>query len=213
MACLVSAALLLAAGCPPSGRSPAETITDYLQAVQQQDLDALYCLMAGAAEAEELGADPAERRAAFEAWALAHYERYLEGRDEGWVDLDEQGLVLVKLFALGQGTFFENVSSRSSGGDARVIVSDVRFAYAQVDLSGFSPGTTFYVCGAPVGEVHAIRVPPGPKEISVDVLSSVLVEWTLVRSSGNEGCPTGWAVASVAAVEGSVRETEVTWIF
>jgi hypothetical protein len=211
--CLLLIVLGLA-GCGPAGPTAQETIESFVEAVQSQDLDALYCLMAGASQAEELGKDDLERRAGFESWALALYESYLRGRDEGWVDLDPQGLALVKLFALGRGTFFVHTVSRSTGPDVRVIRSEVRFGYANVDLSVFSPGTTFYVCGPPVGRVHAIRVPAEPEEIAVEVLATVQLEWTLLRTPpGGGACNGRWAVASLSWVEDSVQSTEVTWVF
>lgn len=208
------AGLLLLSACGPSGPTPTETLQEFVEAVQSQDLDALYCLMAGASEAEELGVDEVDRRAGFESWALAFYDSYTEGRDEGWVDLDDQGLVLVKLFALGRGTFFAHTGSRSVGPDVKVLTSEVRFGYGNVDLSRFSPGTTFYVAGPPVGRVHAIRVPEGSDEVNVDLLTNVRLEWTLLRTPAGEGrCSGRWAVASLAVVEGSMQSTEITWIF
>jgi hypothetical protein len=208
------ALMILLAGCGPGGPTAPETVEEFITAVQSHDLDALYCLMAGASEAQELGADEAERRTGFEAWAMALYDSYTEGRDEGRVELDEQGLVLVKLFSLGRGTFYAHTGSRSTGPDVRVLTSDVRFGYQNVDLSRFSPGTTFYVSGPPVGRVHAIRVPAGSDEVTVELLTYVQLEWTLLRSPQGEGrCSGRWAVASLTWVEDSVRSAEVTWIF
>jgi len=209
----VTAVLIAVCGCGPAGPTVPETIDSFMAAVQNQDLDALYCLMAGASEAEELGTDLAERRAGFDSWSLAQYESYVDGREDGRVELDPQGLVLVKLFALGKGTFYVHTASRSQGPDVRVVESDVRFGYANIDLSGFSPGTTFYVCGTPVGRVHPIRVPATSREFSVDLLTEVKLEWTLIRTQPAGGCGGGWAVASVVPVEGSARSAEVTWVF
>jgi len=206
--------LLVLTGCGQAGSTASETVEEYIEAVQSHDLDALYCLMAGASDAEELGADEVERRAGFESWASALYDSYTEGRDEGRVDLDDQGLVLVKLFSLGRGTYFAHMGSRAAGPDVRVLTSEVRFGYANADLSRFSPGTTFYVSGPPVGRVHAIRVPAGSEEVTVEVLTHVQLEWTLLRTPPGEGrCSGRWAIASLTWVGGSERSTEVTWIF
>ena len=210
----IFAGTLALASCGSTGPTAPETVEAYVDAVQSHDLDALYCLMAGASQARELGADEIERRAGFESWALALYDSYIEGRDVGWVDLDEQGLLLVKLFSLGRGTYFAQSGSRSAGPDVRVLTSEVRFGYGNVDLSRFSPGTTFYVSGPPVGRVHAIRVPAGSQEVTVEVLTNVQLEWTLLRTPPGEGpCDGLWAVASLTWVEGSVRSTEISWIF
>jgi hypothetical protein len=206
--------LLALTGCAPGGRTATETVEAFVQAVQSQDLEDLYCLMAGATEAEELGATQEERRSGFESWALALYDSYREGRDEGWVELDSQGLVLVKLFALGNGTFFTQTGTSSRGPDVRLLTSEVRFGYGNVDLSRFSPGTTFYVAGVPVGRVHAIRVPAGSEEVTVEVLETIRLEWTLLRApDGQSPCGGGWKVASLDWVEDSESSMEVTWLF
>jgi hypothetical protein len=211
-AALVGTALL-AAACDHGAKTAAETLRDYYDAVQERDFDRLYCLMAGAAEAVELGAEEAERRAGFERWARAYYEAYESGRDEGWVDLDDQGLALVKLFSLGRGTYATHERKRSAGPDALVVGSRIRFVYAHVDLSPFSPGTTFYVCGAPAGRVHPIRVPAGSGEVTVDALEGIAVEWTLVRAPARGGCPEGWTVVSGEVIADSATTTEITWVF
>jgi hypothetical protein len=211
----VALALGLGAGaaCGPVGRGDERTIVAFLEAVQAQQLDSLYCLMAGASEASELGADEVDRRAAFERWAHAQYDAYLAGRDRGWVDLDEQGIKLVKLFALGRGTFFTLVARRRVADGVHVVRSQVRFAYDRVDLSRLSPGTTFYVSGAPIGRVHPVTVPDAPREVTLELLSEATVDWTLVREEAAGGCPAGWAVASIEPVEHGVRTAEVRWIF
>ncbi len=209
----LAALALLVTACGPGARSASDALASFFVAVQDRDLDGLYCMMAGAAEAEELGATDADRRAAFESWAMEHYAAYEEGRDRGRVELDEQGLTLVKQFSLGRGTFVEHSPLRAVGPDAALVESRVRFGYAHIDLSTLSPGTTFYLCGVPVGRVHAIRVPTGSREVTVDVLEGVAIEWALLRTPATETCPGGWKVAAARPVPGSEVAAEVTWIF
>ena len=209
----LAALVLIVTACGPGARSESDTLASFFAAVQERDLDGLYCMMAGAAEAEELGATDADRRAAFESWALEHYAAYEEGRDRGRVELDEQGLTLVKLFSLGRGTFVTHGFLRAAGPDSALVESRVRFGYAHIDLSRFSPGTTFYVCGVPVGRVHPIRVPTRSREVTVDVLEGVAIEWSLLRAPATETCPGGWKVAAARPVAGSEVAVEVTWIF
>jgi hypothetical protein len=166
---------LLAVACSPGPQTPSETVREYYDAVQERDFDRLYCLMAGASEAVELGNSEAERRDGFQRWARAY--------------------------------------SRPAGPDAVVVESRIRFGYAHIDLSPFSPGTTFYVCGAPVGRVYPIRVPVGSGEVTLEVLDGVRVAWTLVRVPAAAGCPGGWRVASGEPVEGSATTIEITWVF
>jgi len=210
---LVCSLPVLPVGCRPGAAAPEETVVQFGEAVQSQDLDRLFCLSAGAAAAVELGASEAERRQNFTAWALAQYDVYTEGRDLGTVELDGHGITLVKLFSLGRGTFARTQRVGAAGEAGVVIRSDLVFGYEQADLSRFSPGTTLYLCGAPVGRVQTVRVPQGHREITVEVLESISVEWTLVRATASGACPGGWAVASATPVEGSERTTELTWVF
>jgi hypothetical protein len=206
------ACLLLLAACGPGARTAQDTLTEYTEAVQAEDLERLYCMSAGAAEADELGADDAERRANFEEWARGWYQVYLEDRDEGWVELGEHGIVLVKLFALGRGTFYSVSGMRTVGPGVIEVETRLRFGYSGIDLSRLSPGTTFYLCGDPPGRVHPIVVRPY-EEVSVEVLDSVTVRWTLVRHPAFGECPEGWAVAGAEVPPDSVSSETITWVF
>ncbi|HXV77620.1 MAG TPA: hypothetical protein VD788_15005 [Candidatus Polarisedimenticolaceae bacterium] len=208
---LTAAAALV--GCGPGEREARETIGAFLAGVQNQDRARLYCLMTGARDADELAVDPADRRAAFEQWVGGMLEAYDWGRDHGQVELDEHGVVASKLFALGKGTFFELSQVVHPAEDVMRVRMELRFGYAAVDLSGFSPGTTFYVCGVPLGRVHAIRKPPGGGEESADVLDRLTLEWTLVRSPAGEVCPAGWTVATVVPLPETIATKRITWVF
>jgi len=213
IAMLVCAPLVLSVGCRRGASAPERTLLQFGEAVQSQNLDQLFCLSAGAAGAVELGASEVERRRNFTAWALAQYDVYTEGRDVGAVELAGHGITMVKLFSLGRGTFATTRRVGDAGEGTVVLRSDLVFGYEQADLSRFSPGTTLYLCGAPVGRVQTVRVPRGHREITVEVLESVSVEWTLVRATASGDCPGGWAVASAIPIEGSERSTELTWVF
>jgi hypothetical protein len=184
-----------------------------MRAVQDEDLDGLYCLSTGASGDGGDERDGERLRADFEAWARAQYDLYLEGRDAGRVELNGEGIPAVKLFALGRGTFFTADSPVSPGDGVRLVETHLRLGYPAVDLSRLSPGTTFYLCGVPPGRVHPVRVPSDPQELSLEVLDSVTLEWTLVHSAPTADCAGGWTVAGVRPVETSVRPIDVTWIF
>jgi len=205
--------LISGLSCGPGSGVGQRVIDSFLADVQNEDLEALYCRMTGASESDDLGLDDAARRAGFEVWARALYDAYEQGRDEGWVDLDEHGITAVKLFALGKGTYFELVDARRVAEDAIRVRMELRFGYASIDLSRFSPGTTFYVCGAPPGRVHAIRKPARAGEESAEVLDRLSLEWTLVRRPAAGDCPEGWTVASVVPVEQAWSSGRVTWVF
>jgi len=212
---LVAAAMIALAcahaGCGPGERVAEQTLVDYVEAVQSEDLDALFCLSAGTASATELGETAGQRRAGFEDWAHDRYARYLEGRDEGEVPLDGHGIVLVKLFALGRGTYYQVTGTRGVGDDGLEVETRLRFGYPELDLSRLSPGTTFYLCGTPPGTVHPVVVPAFHREVALDVLDTITVRWTLLREPAEAGCDERWTVASVEPVEGTAVARSVVW--
>jgi len=201
----------LAAGCGTAA-PVAETIGRFAVAVQQRDWDTLYCLSAGAASATELGADPATRRSGFADWARSQEQAYLEGRDDGGVALDGSAIVPIKLFSLGRGTFYELSEPRETSAGAWTARMRLRLAYAHIDLSRFSPGTTLYFAGSPAGRIEAVRVPAGRQEMTFDALNELELDWTLVQGAAGE-CPAGWQVVSVDVVGGSERAESYTWVF
>jgi hypothetical protein len=212
LAALIVLALSAAPSCGPGERTARETLLAYTAAVQDEDLDALYCLSAGAADALELGADEASRRTGFKRWARDWYRTYEETRETGQVDFGEHGIVLVKLFALGRGTFYTVSEIRLPAPDVMEVLTRLRFGYAGLDLSRLSPGTTFYLCGTPPGRVHPIVVEPY-REVSLEVLDTLVLRWTLVRQPEGSDCGERWAVASVGPVEGTETSEQVTWVF
>jgi len=212
-AVMLAAAALAPAGCGPDARTASRAIVPFMRAVQDEDVEALYCMFAGASAAEELGADYESRLAAFESWLRPQYEAYSDGRDRGWVEPDDNGVTLVKLFALGKGTYFTYGPTEILGERGLSVRLDLRFAYSHIDLSRLTPGTTFYVSGEPVGRVHPIRVPHGRGEVDATVLKTIGLRWTLVETDGTGDCPGGWKVAAVEPIDGTAVTETVTWIF
>ena len=203
---------LLLAGCAAE-RSPSECLLEFTRAIQDRDAGTLFCLSAGAAGPDSLGADPQARRDGFERWMEEELLAYELARDEGAIELTGHGVRLTKLLAIGRGTFYQEVA-RTGVGDAGLLLrTRLDMAYSQIDLSGLSPGTTFYVAGAPLGRVAPVVVPARAKEIRVDALESVLVDWTLLREPAVDGCPGGYKVAAVEPVEGSAQTRPLTWLF
>ena len=209
---LVLLFLVLTGGCQP-GRSTAEqTILSFVDAVQTEDLGALHCLLAGASRAED-GPEAAEaRREAFDSWARSRYEDYLTERDRGRVNLEGDGIVLTKAFALGKGTYYTLTSVRW-GKDTIVAEMLVRFAYGEIDITRLPIGSVFYVCRAALGRVHPVEIPAGGGSVTVEALETLRIRWTLSRSSGTASCPEGWTVASVAPLPETATESRITWEF
>jgi hypothetical protein len=192
MAALAVFILLNAASCGPGRATAADTINAYLQAVQTEDLDALYCLSAGAAVDEGGQTQVEEARKAFSGWARSEFEAYFSGRDEGQLDLTSSGIVLVKAFTLGK---------------------PIRFAYGDINIAGLRPGTTFYVCGYPLGAMHSVTIPRRPGEERREVLNAIVVRWTLVRQEDADGCGERWTVNTVEPVPGTERNERLVWVF
>ena len=204
--------LATAAACGGDAVEAERTIRDFVTAVQAEDLDRLYCLLAGAAPGSGQDVEPA-RREDFDAWARSRYEAYLDGRDSGGVDLGESGIVLVKAFALGKGTYHAIEGMKREAGAGLGVRSRVRFGYARANYSAFSPGTTFYVAGEPVGAIHAVVVPYVPGETSAEVLETLALRWELQRAEAGPACPARWTVAAVRPVPDSETTALVTWRF
>ena len=201
------AAGLLLAGCA-NERSPRESLIEFTRAIQDRDAGTLFCLSAGAAGSETLGADPQARRDGFGRWLEEELRVYETARDEGTIELSGHGVRLVKLLALGRGTYYQEVA-RSGVGDAGVLLrTRLDMAYSQIDLSGLSPGTTFYVATVPIGRVVPVVVPAQAKEIRVEALETVMVDWTLRREEAIDGCAGGYKIASVEPV-GTSAQTPV----
>lgn len=203
---------LLLAGCTTE-RSPRECLVEFTRAIQDRDAATLFCLSAGAAGSDSLGADPEARRDGFERWFEAELLVYEEARDEGAIELTGHGVRLTKLFALGRGTFYQEVTHSVVGGGGLLLRTRLNMAYSQIDLSGLSPGTTFYLAAVPVGRVVPVVVPAEAKEISVEVLESVMVDWTLLREEAVDGCLAGYKIATVEPVESSAQTRSLTWLF
>jgi hypothetical protein len=206
------AAGLLLAGCTTE-RSPRECLVEFTRAIQDRDAATLFCLSAGAAGSDSLGADPEARRDGFARWFEAELLAYEEARDEGAIELTGHGVRLTKLFALGRGTFYQEVAHSGVGDGGLLLRTRLNLAYSQIDLSGLPPGTTFYLAAAPVGRVVPVVVPARAKEIRVEVLESVTIDWTLLREEAVDGCLAGYKIATVEPVENSAQTRSLTWLF
>jgi len=208
----VLATALAGTGCDVE-RSPGETLVEFTRAIQAGDSAGVYCLSAGAAGSESLGETPDARREGFKRWLEGELLAHDEASDEGRIELTGHGVRLTKLFALGSGTFYREVGREAVGEDGLVIRTRLDLAYSQIDLSGLSPGTRFYLAGAPVGTIVRVVVPAGARDIRVEALETVMLDWKLLREDALDECPAGYKVASVEPVEGSTRTRSFTWAF
>ena len=205
-------ALVAVIGCTVE-RTPEETLLDFTRAVQDRDAAALFCLSAGAAGAASLGPDTQARRDGFGRWFEAEILAYEESRDFGEIELTGHGVRLTRLFALGRGTFYREQARQTVGDEGLILRTRLDFAYSQIDLSGLSPGTTFYLAGAPVGRVLPVVVPHGAQEIGVEALETVMIDWTLRYEDASDGCTAGYKIASVQPIEGTSHTRSFTWVY
>ena len=201
------------ASCAPAPLSPEEVITEFNRAVQAGDTTSLYCLSGGAVGEEALGASAEQRQEGFERWFSAESLLYEEQRERGAVELTGHGVRLARLFALGRGTYYSVIESEPRGEGRLRLRTRLDFGYASIDLSRLSPGTTFYIAGAPAGRVAPIKVPARSEEISVEALESIVVEWELEQQAAQDGCDAGWRINAVLPLETSAKTTSIRWIF
>jgi hypothetical protein len=191
-------------GCGPGRQEAGESIRSYCRAVQEENLDALYCRSAGASESG---------RVEFDLWARSQYDHYLSDRDEGVVDIASSGIATVKTFSLGKGTYYQVESVRQVADGVAEVTTLLTFGYGSIDLSSLLPGTTFYVCGTPAGTVHPVKVPYRSEQISKTVLASLKLKWTLVRQARFESCDPGWGVHGIEVVKESDETNRLEWWF
>jgi len=203
---IILLATALVFGCADATRESEAFLDDYFAAVQAQDPDRLVCRLAGADAGK--GASPED----FRRWMLSRYEAYLDGRDEGRVTFGPDGLVLVKTFALGKGTWCRVAETRDEG-DVRMVRTDLRFGYDAAAWHRFSPGTTVYLAAAPPGAIEGIVVPYRSERIEADVLAEVSVEWTLQREPATAACEERWTLADVRVLEEGLRTESLVWSF
>jgi hypothetical protein len=206
-------AIAFATACGPGRSVASDTIEAYLYAVQDEDLERLFCLSAGAAGNPESGPDARARREGFEGWATAEYAGYFEGRDRGFVDLASSPIALVKTFTLGKGTFFRIDRVVPAGEGVSTADMTIRLSYASLSLADLSPGTGFYLSGVPLGTVYRVRVPRFGGEVQHEVLDEVRIRWTLTREAAADGCPEGWKVYEAIPDRASATSQTVTWVF
>ena len=207
------AAALACAGCGPARGPVRQAVHEYVRLVQLEDPEGLYCRSAGARPEGGGREEDESGRESFRGWFRGEIDRYLEGRRDGSVDLGSSPVVLTKTFALGKGTFYALEAVRFPDDGVAQADMAVRFAYGEVDVAGLSPGTTFYLCGAPPGTIHGVRVPRVPATESRVVLETIRVRWTLLRETASGDCPEGWAVHSAEPIPGTETTRRITWYF
>lgn len=169
-------------------------MVSYLRAVQERDTVTLLDLAAAYVleqrDTPEPDQEALQRR--YEAMVDARYEGWMADRDEGRLQLDPDGIALIRALKLGRGAYYETVASGRTSPERAFLVHEVRLAYRSIDLSGLPAGTTIYLLGAPLGTVHHPVIgkhePAGRR-----LLDRLWIRWDLVQVDDR------WLVESVGA--------------
>ncbi len=213
-ACRLSAALgllgvlLVATGCGPGRRTAGEAIFPYIDAVQASNYPLIRCLYAGPQFPGGTGASDTD----FNAWVDRRLEAFDKGKARGTVDLESDGITMIKAFGLGTGTALGITSVKRRGEDLEVL-TPATFNYDQIDAPSLPEKAKFLVAVLPLGTVTTVEVKEGSGRMSLDVLKSLTLRWTLARVERKGNCRSEWGVASVAVVPESAKTVRVEWKF
>ena len=197
----------------PSGQAE-DVLGRYFRAVQDGDLAELRCLIdpgrVGPESTALTGVTGEEEWVRI--YLMGQIEVYERGKEIGYVPLEGDPARTVKLFSLARGAYYDVLRVQRRDGELHV-TTEIRSAFSHIDLSGFTPGTTLYLGGAPAGKVEAVVVPRFSGDVSVSVLDRIEVVWRLVPVAADGGCPRGFRVQDATPVEGSEHVTHTTWTF
>jgi hypothetical protein len=200
--------LLAAMGCGPGRRTAGEAIFPYIDAVQAVDYQMLRCLYAG----ERPPAGRAASGSEFKAWVDRRLAAFDTEKARGQVDLEDDGIVMIKAFGLGTGTLV-GISSVTSRGSEIEVLTPATFNYDQIDAPSLPNGATFLVAVLPLGTVTTVRVQEGTGRMTLDALKSLTLRWTLKPVERKGTCHSDFGVSSVAVVPDSARTVRVEWKF
>ncbi len=199
---------LASVGCGPGRRTAGEAIFVYIDAVQASNYPLIRCLYVGRQFPGGAGAPDTE----FNAWVDRRLEAFEKGRAKGQVDLESDGITMIKAFGLGTGTAL-GITSVKSKGDELEVLTPATFNYDQIDAPSLPEKAKFLVAVLPLGTVTTVEVKEGSGRMSLDVLKSLTLRWTLARVERKGNCRSEWGVASVAVVPESAKTVRVEWKF
>lgn len=204
----VVAVLLAACACGPGRRTAGDAIFPYIDAVQTSNYETLRCLYVGAQIPGGASAPDAE----FNAWVDKRLAAFETGKARGQVDLESDGIVLIKALGLGTGTLL-GISSVASKAGKLEVLTPATFNYDEIDAPRLPNNATFLVAVLPLGTVTTVRVKEGSGRLSLEALKSLTLRWTLERIEPKGNCRSKWGVSSVAVVPSSAKTVRVEWKF
>lgn len=189
-------------------------IQRYIGAVQKKDYKTLYELRADILdETEHLTEE--EKLAHFDYFKKQmgkKYESYEAGRENGELDFDPDGVVLIKAFVLGKGTFYQPVDWIRVSETTAFIDTVLEFGYAHIDYSFFPEGTLIYLMGYPIGRVETLVIQRSGKVVK-KVMKEAKLRWWFERKKRSNDVLSSWHIKSVEILPDSVTYETVTWVF
>ena len=204
---LVGLALLTSCGGTADDRTLQGTLSDWFEALHEDDFAELARVDASA---------PLDREGPFfTAWSRAvgqTFEEYERDRERGVFGPDPQGYRIVRAALLGRGAFWEQVSRRESA-EGVVLTLRINFGYGDINFRTLSSGTTIYLLGHPLGSVHRIVLGRGERR-EMDVLEHLEVEVLFVDDPDTrvEG-DAQHKVSRLTWIPGSAEHRTVLWEF
>ncbi len=199
---------------PPLQYEGEKLIHAYINAVQKQDYKTLYALRADLFEEATHLADN-EKKSHFENFRRnmgKKYKEYEEGREQGELVFDHDGIILVKAFVLGKGTFYQPVHWMRVSETTAFMDTLLEFGYAHINYSTFPNGTVIYLMGYPLGRVDSLCIQKSGK-VAKRVLKEAKVRWWFEKKKASHLSPSGWYIKSIEVLEDSIKYETVTWIF
>jgi hypothetical protein len=200
--------LSVAGACGPGRRTSGEAIFPYIDAVQASNYEIIRCLYAG----KEFPGGPAASETDFNSWVDKRLAGFETGKARGQVGLESDGIAMIKAFGLGTGTLL-GISSVKAKGDDLEVLTPATFNYDEIDAPSLPNKAAFLVAVLPLGTVTTVRVEEGAGRMSLDVLKSLTLRWTLKRIERKGSCHSEWGIASVAADGASAKTVRVEWKF
>ncbi|RMG45087.1 MAG: hypothetical protein D6718_08430 [Acidobacteria bacterium] len=202
----LAAGLAAAPGCAPARPVLEKTAGRFFAAVQKRDFAELARVDASA---------PPERKGpVFHTWkrqVRGVLDSYESMREEGRLEPDPSGYLVVRATMLGAGTYWETVSLRG-GRRAPVLRIRLNFGYGEIPYGTLPAGTEIFLLAAPLGTIHRAVLGQGAVH-EFDVLEHLDVEVSFARpelvAPGDEKLK----VSRVTWLPDTARSRHVRWIF
>ncbi len=211
---LVLTIIFLVSCTPPFHAEGEKLIQMYINSVQKRDFKTLYTLKANIQD-EVKNLTEEEKADHFKdfQWQMERkYKAYKKGREIGKLNFDADGVVLIKGFVLGKGTFYQPVNWIQVSDINAFIDTTIEFGYGHINYSTFPDGTIIYLMGYPIGQVEKLYIQRSGK-VAKKVMKEATVRWWFEKKKISDDSASSWYIKSIEALSDSVKYETVTWIF